>query len=604
MAADDNTKSFKQREEAIAEVIRVQSERAALETKIAKEQFDIAKLAIKNDFIRRGQLEKFQALEEAGAIRSLKFLEDKKNADIIGIENLNKLTEASLGLTEAQAREQLQAEESNKIIAELKQDRLERDLDILIDGFDNQKTINERLIADERSTFDERQKLLDETTKLADESFRAHKDVLAELSAAGIDVNELLGLAPIELNKRIRELEQSEIIEGRTLEVVRERRTVLQDLVDVQKDLNEAKLASSQAIAEAEQSAEQDTSDLRTELLEKEAEQDETTLKRKKEIVKEIYENERDAIEDQADFDAEIARQTITDKEELAARLIEIETIKNNDIKRLEEDTQKEITDIQAAAQDERLEKGIETANTLIDLTSEAIDKAADEQEQALEESIARREEAVSRQQKRAEEGLENQLAFEKQKLAQQERERAELAEKRAKAEEAQALAQAFLNAFQARVKDDPNSAAAKALTDVVIAKALSETIAGAFAEGVEDFQGEGTGTSDSNLIRFSHGESVVTAKGTKENKGLVTAMNNGDVGSWFASNMMLTPLSKDNNYDSFGVLAQKIDSIEKAIKNRPTSQTNLDNMGNVIQSTYRNGIKNTVKYVNKPGII
>ena len=173
LAADDNTKSFKQREEAIAEVIRVQSERAALETKIAKEQFDIAKLAIKNDFIREVQLEKFQALEEAGAIRSLKFLEDKKNADIIGIENLNKLTEASLALTDAQAREQLQAEESNKIIAELKQDRLERDLDILIDGFDNQKTINERLIADERSTFDERQKLLDETTKLADESFRA-----------------------------------------------------------------------------------------------------------------------------------------------------------------------------------------------------------------------------------------------------------------------------------------------------------------------------------------------------------------------------------------------------------------------------------------------
>ena len=112
--------------------------------------------------------------------------------------------------------------------------------------------------------------------------------------------------------------------------------------------------------------------------------------------------------------------------------------------------------------------------------------------------------------------------------------------------------------------------------------------------------QGAGTGTSDSNIIRFSHGESVVTAKATKENKGLVTAMNNGDVGSWFASNMMLTPLSKDTNYDSFGLLANKIDSIEKAIRSRPTTQTNLDNMGNVLQSTYKNGIKNTVKYMNQ----
>jgi len=160
-------------------------------------------------------------------------------------------------------------------------------------------------------------------------------------------------------------------------------------------------------------------------------------------------------------------------------------------------------------------------------------------------------------------------------------------------------LAQAFLNAFAARSKDDPDTAAAKALTDVILAKALSETVAGAFAEGVEDFQGKGTGTSDSNLIRFSHGESVVTAKGTKENQGLVTAMNNGDVGSWFANNMMLSPLSSEKNYDSFGILAQKIESIEKAIKNRPTSQTNLDNMGNVMQSTYRNGVKNTVKYLN-----
>ena len=249
-------------------------------------------------------------------------------------------------------------------------------------------------------------------------------------------------------------------------------------------------------------------------------------------------------------------------------------------------------------------EKRIKTAQKTADQVAKAFSDAFDKEEKALDESIARREESVSLQQSRAEQGLENQLAFEKEQLAKAELERARLAEKRAKQEEAAALAQAFLNAFAARSKDDPDTAAAKALTDVIIAKALSETVAGAFAEGVEDFQGKGTGTSDSNLIRFSHGESVVTAKGTKENQGLVTAMNNGEVGSWFANNMMLSPLSSEKNYDSFGILAQKIESIEKAIKNRPTSQTNLDNMGNVLQSTYRNGIKNTVKYVNKPGVI
>ena len=252
-----------------------------------------------------------------------------------------------------------------------------------------------------------------------------------------------------------------------------------------------------------------------------------------------------------------------------------------------------------AAADAKQREEQLKVAKEYLALTSEAFAEGVDKEEKEQDEAIKRREESVALQQSRAEQGLENTLAFEKEQLAKAELERARTAEKRAKQEEALALAQAFLNAFAARSKDDPDTAAAKALTDVILAKALSETVAGAFAEGVEDFKGEGTGTSDSNLIRFSHGESVVTAKGTKDNQGLVTAMNNGDVGSWFANNMMLSPLSSEKNYDSFGILAQKIESIEKAIKNRPTSQTNLDNMGNVMQSTYRNGIKNTVKYLN-----
>lgn len=271
----------------------------------------------------------------------------------------------------------------------------------------------------------------------------------------------------------------------------------------------------------------------------------------------------------------------------------------------LEAQAKKEIDDAKKAAaaaakaDAKQREEQLKTAEKYLDLTAEAFSDEVDKEAKEQDAAIKRREESVSLQQSRAEQGLENTLAFEKEQLAKAELERARLAEKRAKQEEALALAQAFLNAFAARAKDDPDTAAARALTDVILAKALSETVAGAFAEGVEDFHGKGTGTSDSNLIKFSHGESVVTAKGTKDNQGLVTAMNSGDVGSWFANNMMLSPLSSEKNYDSFGILAQKIESIEKAIKNRPTSQTNLDNMGNVMQSTYRNGIKNTVKYLN-----
>ena len=598
--ADDSTKSFAEREQAIRDVIDTQAERGALELQLAEREFEVARLGIKNDFIRRGQLEKFQALEEQGAIKSLKFLEDKELADIIGLENLEKLTTATNNLASAEGLIEVATADANKTIAELKQDRLEKDLDILIDGFDNQKTINERIIANEKKTFDERGKLLTETAKLGDETFAKQVETIQQFTDAQIDSNDLLNESDaVALNNKIRALGLSEIIEGRLLEIIRERRIVVEDLNEAETDLNNARLESTQAIAESEQATEQDTSDLKTELLERELENDELKLRERKRIVNEIYDNEKEALEDQAKFDKEQAVLTINDSEELAAKLKEIESKKNNDIIRLEKEAQDEITDITIAAQNERFEKGLASAEKLIDLTSDAFEEGVEKEEKEQEEAIKRREESVALQQSRAEQGLENTLAFEKEQLAKAELERARTAEKRAKQEEALALAQAFLNAFAARSKDDPDTAAAKALTDVILAKALSETVAGAFAEGVEDFQGKGTGTSDSNLIRFSHGESVVTAKGTKENQGLVTAMNSGDVGSWFANNMMLSPLSSEKNYDSFGILAQKIDSIEKAIRSRPTTQTNLDNMGNVLQSTYRNGIKNTVKYLN-----
>ena len=317
-------------------------------------------------------------------------------------------------------------------------------------------------------------------------------------------------------------------------------------------------------------------------------------------LINQSNELRRNQLIAQSEFELSTKNNTAEDIE-----LIEIKL--QNDLANLEDERLKAVEEVNekiGKSDEELAAKRIETAKKYLDLTSDAFSEAVDKEEKEQDEAIKRREESVSLQQSRAENGLENTLAFEKEQLAKAELERAKLAEKRAKQEEALALAQAFLNAFAARAKDDPDTAAARALSDVIVAKALSEVVAGAFAEGVEDFKGEGTGTSDSNLIRFSHGESVVTAKGTKDNQGLVTAMNNGDVGSWFAGNMMLNPLSSEKNYDSFGILANEIKEIKQAIKNRPTSQTNLDNMGNVLQSTYRNGIKNTIKYVNKPGII
>lgn len=60
---------------------------------------------------------------------------------------------------------------------------------------------------------------------------------------------------------------------------------------------------------------------------------------------------------------------------------------------------------------------------------------------------------------------------------------------------------------------------------------ALAESaVSGAFKNGVVNFQGKGNGTSDSNLVRISHGESVMTAKATANpiNQKFFTYANKG----------------------------------------------------------------------------
>jgi len=211
--ADDTTKSFKVREEASRQALEIGEKRAKQELELAEENLRVLDLEQKTR-------------KEAGTITD----DDKKQR----LEVLKQVIDAEKNLL-------LTIKNNERTRDELRQDRLERDLDILLDGYDNQKTINERIINNEKFTWKTRQRLLDETIRQGNESFMAQKDVLEDLSNAGVDIDELLGLDAIELQKRIRQLEQSEIVEGRTLEVIRDRRTAINDLKEAQQELNEQK---------------------------------------------------------------------------------------------------------------------------------------------------------------------------------------------------------------------------------------------------------------------------------------------------------------------------------------------------------------------------
>ena len=224
-----------------------------------------------------------------------------------------------------------------------------------------------------------------------------------------------------------------------------------------------------------------------------------------------------------------------------------------------------------------------------------------------LNAEIKKQDEAVQRQQELAAKGLDNTLAYQEKKREelQAKLEREKEAERRR--EEALQLAGAFLGSYQSRVDkgQETTAAMAGALADTLIAKAISSTIAGAFAGGVEDFQGKGTGTSDSNLIAFSHGESVVTAKATQQYSGLVTAMNKGLVDD-YVKQMILPDMdapmkSNGNSFQSAAIiytLNTKLESLEKAIKNKQEIKVNWNAQGERVEEIVKDGMKTVIKHV------
>lgn len=213
--ADDTTKSFFERESAAERARNVLEKRAQTQVRLAKNNLDLVNAEVA---LRRQNGEEIEDL-------------------------LDEQLQAYQEFQSAERDYTLSVRENEKQRSELRQDRLERDLDILIDGFDNQKTINERILADDSKTINERKKLLDQTVKLSQDSFDKQIETIRKFTKVQFDENHLLAEADaVVLNEKIRQLGLSEIIEGRLLEIIRDRRTAIQDLAEANRDLtNEEK---------------------------------------------------------------------------------------------------------------------------------------------------------------------------------------------------------------------------------------------------------------------------------------------------------------------------------------------------------------------------
>lgn len=174
--------------------------------------------------------------------------EGKSAADLIDAE-----TEALTALREAELEKTIILRENASERRQIRLDEAEQTLDILIDGFDRQKSINEQLIGDDELSFQKRQKLLDETKENARKSFDEQSRIIQGFTKKQIDFNTLLTQQnAVKLNQQIQELGLNETMTARLLEMINERKQIEIDFAETQKELNEGREADRLAELELE----------------------------------------------------------------------------------------------------------------------------------------------------------------------------------------------------------------------------------------------------------------------------------------------------------------------------------------------------------------
>jgi len=107
------------------------------------------------------------------------------------------------------------------------------------------------------------------------------------------------------------------------------------------------------------------------------------------------------------------------------------------------------------------------------------------------------------------------------------------------------------------------------------ILAAAVPTFAG-FKEGIIDYQGKGTETSDSNMVRISKGESIIKASATAKSKELLESINSGRLNDEL-SEILLS--NKIGSSDSGELLAAMV-GVNKSIKGLPIHQTYFTDKG------------------------
>jgi len=246
-------------------------------------------------------------------------------------------------------------------------------------------------------------------------------------------------------------------------------------------------------------------------------------------------------------------------------------------------ENQKKVTQ-QAISEMDKLEKYVEAAYA-------KKNKIANDY---LDSETKANETAIEQQQRLAERGLDNTLAFEKEKAAKLELERKRQQEREVR----QQKIFAFYSLFSSYAKTDPNTALQKAIVDTAIA----EVVSGSFIDGTESVERDLKGNKvhngkDGYVIAVDGDERIFNPSqnakiGNISNDEAAQILHDYQKGLLFNYGNIEQPkavlLNQNIALEETNTLLRELLSVER---NKPVHQTNIDNLGNVINTEIRNGV-------------
>ena len=619
--AGDSTRSFAEMNKANERALKLTEQKIAKEVELAKITKDAVVLEVQRAFLNSKQKLNVQKPE----IESLAFIRNENTAKVIGLELQQKLTDALVNYNEKQGQFAVAEIKSERERRQIKQDLLEKDLDILIDGFDNQKTINERIIADEKRVFEFRRNKLEETRELADKSYSQQYLTLQQLTSQQIDLNDLVATSDAKvLNEKIRALGVSEIIEGRILEVVRERRTVIQDLADAEKDLNQQEKEKNQRIKESEQAIADARTNLEVDLLNRQIQLEQkiqdSKILQNVDTLKKLETQRADLLQKQAFIEMErqkeLARNTIVNQDELNAKVLQLESEQAEKFYQIERDKNDRIKELNKQQFNNYVEQGNKAVQNLLSSYNDFSNKRDARENSFIDNQITKRQTSIDKQRNLAERGLSNQLAFEDQQLAKSELKKQQLLEQQARKQESIELTQTYFNFLNARLQRpdaNPNTAYIQALGDVALSKGIAKGLVG-FYEGTENVANSLQGNKfsegrDGYVVRVDGSERIMTGEqnkkvGNLDNDSLANiALNyrNGNLLPITQLREVTSNIQKgtaNNMYNSILVQEQyKTNALLEDLLKKPTQQFHVDTFGNLVETIYQQTEKTIITH-------